>query len=124
MVASGLQIGERVALADLCAARLVAVRDLFAQFCFAWLTGNGDLHAKNVSVVASPDGEWRISPAYDLPSTVPYGAYTTALRLQGPGPGAVPQGAAVFRRRHRPAQSQRAAASTIFSMPLPDSRRS
>lgn len=34
-----------------CAARAVAVRAVLQQVAFAWLTGNGDLHAKNVSVL-------------------------------------------------------------------------
>ncbi|WP_414819923.1 HipA domain-containing protein [Serinicoccus sp. CNJ-927] len=38
----------------------------------AWATGNGDLHAKNLSVLQR-DGEWRVAPVYDVPSTVPYG---------------------------------------------------
>lgn len=71
------------ALADRCAARAVALRALFQQLCFAWLTGNGDVHAKNLSILATPDGEWRASPAYDLPSTVPYGDTTLALPLLG-----------------------------------------
>jgi len=71
------------ALARLCASELVAARDLFRQLCFAILTGNGDLHAKNVSVVGSSDGEWRIAPAYDLPSTAFYGDSTLALSLDG-----------------------------------------
>lgn len=50
---------------------------------FAWLTGNGDLHAKNLSVVTGADGETRITPAYDLPSTVPYGDNTLALPIGG-----------------------------------------
>jgi len=69
-------------LADRCAARAVALRALYLQVCFAWLTGNGDLHAKNLSILATSDGEWRVSPAYDLPSTVPYGDLTMALTLQ------------------------------------------
>jgi serine/threonine-protein kinase HipA len=60
------------ALADLCPARAVALRALFGQVCFAWLTGNGDAHGKNFSVLMTPEGEWRVSPAYDLPSTLPY----------------------------------------------------
>lgn len=71
------------ALADLCAARAVAAREVFRQLCLAWLTGNGDVHAKKVSVLAEPSGEWRISPAYDLPSTVPYGDPGMALSLGG-----------------------------------------
>lgn len=71
------------ALGNVCASRALANRELYRQFCFAWLTGNGDLHAKNMSVLATPDGEWRISPAYDLPSTVPYGDHSLALAMGG-----------------------------------------
>jgi serine/threonine-protein kinase HipA len=71
------------ALADRCEARSVALRTLYQQVCFAWLTGNGDAHAKNLSILSTLDGEWRVSPAYDLPSTVPYGDKTMALSLQG-----------------------------------------
>lgn len=72
-----------VALADRCAARPVALRALLQQVCFAWLTGNGDQHAKNLSILATPEGEWRVSPAYDVPTTVPYGDTTTALTIGG-----------------------------------------
>lgn len=72
-----------VGLADCCPARAVALRTLYQQLCYAWLTGNGDVHAKNLSVLATVDGEWQVSPAYDLPSTVPYGDTSLALSLQG-----------------------------------------
>ena len=71
------------ALADQCAARPVALRALYQQLCFGWLTGNGDIHAKNLSILSTPDGEWRVAPAYDLPSTVPYGDKSLALSLVG-----------------------------------------
>lgn len=64
-------------------ARPVAARDLFRQLVFAYLTGDGDVHAKNLSVGETADGEWRITPAYDLPSTRPYGDTTLALRVAG-----------------------------------------
>ncbi len=69
--------------ADACPARMVAARGAFVLFAFAWLTGNGDLHAKNLSVLQHPDGEWRLAPAYDLASTLPYGDHTMALVLAG-----------------------------------------
>jgi len=72
-----------LALAECCTARVVAVRALYQQLCYAWLTGNGDVHAKNLSILATPDGEWQVSPAYDLPSTVPYGDTSLALSIQG-----------------------------------------
>ncbi len=71
------------ALARWCPARVVALRSLYQQLCFAWLTGNGDVHAKNLSILMQGDGEWRVSPAYDLPATVPYGDTSLALSWQG-----------------------------------------
>lgn len=65
-----------------CDAEAVARRDLFAQIVFAVLTGNGDAHAKNFSI-RQEAGEWRIAPAYDVPSTVFYGDGTMALSLGG-----------------------------------------
>jgi serine/threonine-protein kinase HipA len=70
------------ALAAVCPASAVALRDVYRQLCFGWLTGNGDLHAKNLSVVAVA-GEWRVAPAYDLPSTLPYRDHTMALAMGG-----------------------------------------
>jgi serine/threonine-protein kinase HipA len=71
------------ALADYCSAPLPALRNLAIQAAYAWLTGNGDLHAKNVSMVQQPHGEWVIAPVYDIPSTVVYGDKTLALTLDG-----------------------------------------
>ena len=71
------------ALASTCDAPTLAGRDLIQQLAFAYLTGNGDAHAKNFSVLQSRDGEWRISPAYDVPSSYPYGDKTMALSIGG-----------------------------------------
>lgn len=60
---------------------VVAARTLLRQFAFAYLTCNGDAHAKNFSILN--DGEWVIAPAYDLPSTHPYGDHTMALTIRG-----------------------------------------
>ncbi|MFZ4511532.1 MAG: type II toxin-antitoxin system HipA family toxin [Candidatus Nanopelagicales bacterium] len=75
---------EQVSLALMapCRARPVAARDLFRMVVFAWLTGNGDLHAKNLAIL-DVDGEWRISPVYDVPSSLPYGDTTSALTVAG-----------------------------------------
>ncbi len=78
---SSEQVVTRVA--ELCPARAVARRDVYRQLVFAWVTGNGDVHAKNVSVLRSRDGEWKVSPAYDLPSTAFYNDRTLALPLAG-----------------------------------------
>ncbi len=70
-------------LLSLTPARAPAALALFRQVVFALLTGNGDQHAKNLAVLATAGGEWRVSPAYDLPSTLPYGDDTTALQMGG-----------------------------------------
>src|SRR5687768_7306617 len=71
------------ALAEHFAAPLPSLRNLAIQVAFAWLSGNGDLHAKNVSMVQQPHGEWSVAPVYDIPSTVVYGDKTLALTLGG-----------------------------------------
>ena len=53
------------------------------QLVFAYLICNGDAHAKNFSVLQGLDGEWSASPAYDLPTTHPYGDTTMALTING-----------------------------------------
>lgn len=78
------------ALAALCPARPVALRDLLRQLIMAIVTGNGDFHAKNASVFRA-NGEWRISPAYDVPSSYPYGDSTLALRIAGSREAQVPR---------------------------------
>jgi serine/threonine-protein kinase HipA len=75
------------ALAAVCDARVVAGRDLIRQLAFAYLTGNGDAHAKNFSVLQGLDGEWQVSPVYDVPSSYPYGDTTMALSIGGRSSG-------------------------------------
>jgi len=41
-------------------------------YAFSYMIGNGDLHAKNVSLEFRGNGQWAPSPAYDLVSTLPY----------------------------------------------------
>jgi serine/threonine-protein kinase HipA len=69
------------ALSELCLAPLPAARNFVGQLAFAYLTGNGDAHAKNFSVLRPPDGEWLPSPAYDLPSTYFYDDDSMAMSL-------------------------------------------
>jgi serine/threonine-protein kinase HipA len=70
-------------LAAVCDARPVAARALLLQLVFAYVSGNGDAHAKNFSVLQEPDGEWRVAPAYDMPSSQPYGDTTMAMPMRG-----------------------------------------
>lgn len=71
------------AMMRLSSAPAVTARGILQQLVFAWLSGNGDLHAKNISIVATPSGEARLAPAYDLPSTILYGDTTLALTVDG-----------------------------------------
>lgn len=71
------------ALAAVCDAATLAARDLIRQLAFACLIGNGDAHAKNFSVLQGQDGEWRVSPTYDVPSSYLYGDTTMALSIGG-----------------------------------------
>ncbi len=71
------------ALAGVCQATSVAAYVLLKQAVFAYLTCNGDAHAKNFSVLRIADGEWRVTPAYDLPTSHPYGDTTMALSING-----------------------------------------
>lgn len=64
----------------------LALQALVRQLTFAWITGNGDLHAKNVSLVGV-DGEFSVAPIYDIPSTVPYGDHSMALSVGGSSSG-------------------------------------
>lgn len=70
------------ALAAACAAPMLASRNLYLQFVFAWLTGNGDLHAKNLAVLGSPRG-FVMAPVFDVPCTLLYGDETLALPVAG-----------------------------------------
>ncbi len=69
------------ALTAVCDAPTVAARELIRQLAFAYLTGNGDAHAKNFSIVQDAAGEWRVSPAYDVPCSYLYGDTTMALSI-------------------------------------------
>lgn len=72
-----------LSVSRLCAASTVASANLFTQICFAWLTGNGDLHAKNISIPGEASGEFWVSPMYDIPSTLSYGDTEMAISLAG-----------------------------------------
>lgn len=70
-------------LAQCCRAPGVAALELYRLLVFGYLSGNGDLHAKNLAVLHDARGEWRVTPAYDLPSSAIYGDRTMALSLGG-----------------------------------------
>lgn len=60
----------------------VELPNLLRQVVFSYLIGNGDLHAKNISLFMSPtDGTVALTPAYDLICTLIYGDQKMALRM-------------------------------------------
>lgn len=69
-------------LMKLSTAPVLTARSLAFQVALAWLTGNGDLHAKNFSLIWR-NGVVEPAPIYDIPSTIPYGDTTMALSVQG-----------------------------------------
>ncbi|WP_308198276.1 type II toxin-antitoxin system HipA family toxin [Arthrobacter rhizosphaerae] len=71
-----------LALMRICQAPIVAGRNLYLQFVFAWLTGNGDLHAKNVAILGGSRG-FVMAPIYDIPCTLVYGDDSLALPVSG-----------------------------------------
>lgn len=71
------------ALVAVCAAPRPAALEFLRQAVFSYVTGNGDAHAKNFAVVADADGRWAPAPAFDLPSSQPYGDDTLALSVTG-----------------------------------------
>jgi serine/threonine-protein kinase HipA len=71
-----------LALMRICQAPMVAGRNLYLQFVFAWLTGNGDLHAKNVAILGGSRG-FVMAPIYDIPCTLVYGDDSLALPVAG-----------------------------------------
>ena len=70
------------ALADVSDAPLVQIERLLRLHAYSYVIGNGDLHAKNVAVQRA-SGALRLTPAYDLVSTFPYGDERMALKLEG-----------------------------------------
>ncbi|RKI38540.1 type II toxin-antitoxin system HipA family toxin [Corallococcus sp. AB004] len=71
-------------LRDNCAAPVAEIARFLQLVAFSYLIGNGDLHAKNVSIFAEgPRGGFRLSPAYDLLTTLPYGDHRMALQFEG-----------------------------------------
>ena len=47
----------------------VEVEEVFRRACFNVFAGNDDDHSKNHAFLMEPDGQWYVSPAYDLTST-------------------------------------------------------
>jgi serine/threonine-protein kinase HipA len=68
---------------ELCSAPIVELAKFLRLVAFAYVTGNGDLHGKNISLRTSPSGRIEMTEAYDLVSTLPYGDRSMALAFEG-----------------------------------------
>ena len=67
-------------LARRCRAPGVAALELFRLLVFAYLSGNGVLHGKNLAVMQDQRGEWRVTPA------APQSSPTTVMGVRWLGP--------------------------------------
>jgi serine/threonine-protein kinase HipA len=65
-------------------APIIELTKLIKQIIFSYIIGNGDMHAKNISLIVDYHSKnVCLTPAYDLISTVPYGDEEMALHLEG-----------------------------------------
>lgn len=63
---------------------LVDITAVLRLTAFSYIIGNGDLHAKNISLYENPStGYITVTPAYDLLSTYVYGDTKMALKMEG-----------------------------------------
>lgn len=51
---------------------MAGILEALKLYAFSYIIGNGDLHGKNVSLMRGSRGQWMLTPAYDLVSTLPY----------------------------------------------------
>jgi len=67
-----------------CSAPSAELLNLLRLYCFSYLVGNGDLHAKNISLmVKHGESLVTLTPAYDIICTYIYGDHHMALKLDG-----------------------------------------
>ena len=68
-----------------CTSPIIELAKFVRLISFSYLIGNGDMHAKNISLLSSskPNSRVGLSPAYDLLSTLPYGDQKMALKIDG-----------------------------------------
>lgn len=77
-----LHTGEIAQGLSVCDSPLVERSRLLELVAFSYLIGNGDLHAKNISIGARR-GSLQLTPAYDLLSSRPYEDLKLALKFEG-----------------------------------------
>jgi serine/threonine-protein kinase HipA len=75
------EIADR--LVEIATAPQIEILNLLRQYIFSYLIGNGDMHAKNISLQTLEDGTITLTPLYDLICTAIYGDYHMALKIDG-----------------------------------------
>ena len=70
-------------LIELTTAPQIEILNLLRQYVFSYLIGNGDMHAKNISLQTLEDGTITLTPLYDLICTAIYGDFHMALKIDG-----------------------------------------
>lgn len=60
-----------------------ALRELFLLFLGCYWLGNGDLHLKNISLLADDDGQIHLSPVYNIVCTTLYNINAPVLSMAG-----------------------------------------
>ncbi|USN46742.1 MAG: HipA domain-containing protein [Pseudobdellovibrionaceae bacterium] len=71
-------------LHELATAPAIETSKAIQLYVFSYLIGNGDLHAKNISLQTNPDtGRIQLTPAYDLICTYLYKDRKMAIKLDG-----------------------------------------
>jgi serine/threonine-protein kinase HipA len=96
-----VSLRDIVSTLTVCDAPVLAAADLLRLYLYSYVIGNGDLHAKNISVYFPKDAPAGLTPAYDLLSTFPYGDKHMALKLDGRDTNFTRQSIVAFAARHR-----------------------
>ncbi|MBK1855759.1 type II toxin-antitoxin system HipA family toxin [Verrucomicrobiaceae bacterium 5K15] len=69
LVRDGLEYGDLMDLTRVLTGSEKEVEEIFRRACFNVLAGNDDDHGKNHAFLMKKDGQWEVSPAYDLTRT-------------------------------------------------------
>ena len=77
-----LSTSEIAEALEVCTAPMVERLRLLQLQALSYLIANGDLHGKNISI-QTIKGQTRLTPIYDLLSTLPYGDGDLALPIEG-----------------------------------------
>ncbi len=69
LVRDGVEYSDLMDLTRVLTVNEGEVEEVFRRACFNVFAGNDDDHGKNHAFLMEPDGQWFVSPAYDLTST-------------------------------------------------------